>query len=198
MKRAGFTLLELIIVFALFALIALFVIPRIGSYLSISINSASRDLASVIREAYNSTVLTKKVHRLVYDFKKNAYWVESASQDILLDTAETEERELRRKKLFKVKEEKRVSPFHLEKSITPKPIPLPRGVTFDDVFTQKSKDPISEGIAYTHIFPQGLAEQTLIHLEDSSEHKQSLVITPILGKTVLYERYIPREEVFGK
>lgn len=188
----------MVIVFALFALISLFVMPKISSYFSVSINSASRELASTIREAYHSAVITKRVHRLAYDLTKHEYWVESAEPGVLLDTAASLERDERRKRLFKIDENKSESAFKIEKSITRKPVPLPRGVLFDDLYTQITKDPITTGIAYTHFFPHGVSEQTLIHLEDSSEHKQSLVISPILGKTDLYERFITREEAFER
>ena len=97
----------------------------------------------------------------------------------MLDTAETLERAARRKRLFKIKDDKPDESFTLEKSITRDKKSLPRGVLFDDIYTQRSKDPQTDGLAYTHIFPQGVSEQTLIHLQDGSEHKQTLLISTI-------------------
>jgi hypothetical protein len=86
----------------------------------------------------------------------------------------------------------------MDKTITRKKMDLPRGVTFEDVLTEQSKDPIKEGTAYTHFFPQGMTEQTIVHLVDSSNHHVSLVIAPLVGKSDVYDRYVTSEEVFGK
>ena len=53
-------------------------------------------------------------------------------------------------------------------------------------------------LAYTHFFPHGLTEQTIIHLTDTSGHKASLIISPLIGNTDVYDRYISLEEAFGK
>jgi hypothetical protein len=86
----------------------------------------------------------------------------------------------------------------METSITRKKIPLPRGVEFEDLITEQSPNPITEGTAYTHFFPHGLNEQTVIHLKDQNKHHATLVITPIVAQTDLYDRYATKEEVFGK
>jgi prepilin-type N-terminal cleavage/methylation domain-containing protein len=73
----GFTLIELLVVVALIALISAMVMPSVSSYFQVSLNSATRDIASIVKESYNSTVLTGRVYRVVYDFKKAQYWSES-------------------------------------------------------------------------------------------------------------------------
>ena len=194
----GFTLIELLVVIALIAVMSALVIPSVSSYFQISINSATRDLGGKVKEAYNSTVLTGRVYRLVYDLKNNAYWVESGPTSVLLDTEESAKKSEYRK-LHSVKhDEQEVSAFSIDKMITKKHISLPRGVTFEDVITQQSKDPIKQGITYTHFFPHGMTEQTIIHLTDSSHHKASLVISPLVGRTDIWDRYISLEDAFGK
>ena len=42
------------------------------------------------------------------------------------------------------------SPFQMDKSVTRKKLSLPTGVTFEDIKTQQSEEPITEGKAYTH------------------------------------------------
>ena len=72
----GFSLIELLVVVALMALIGTMAIPSISNVFKISLGSTTRDLATTIRYAYNAAMMTKKVHRLVYDLKANRYWVE--------------------------------------------------------------------------------------------------------------------------
>lgn len=189
----GFTLVELLVVVALIALVTVLALPGVSSYFKVSLNSATRELASVIKESYNSAVMTGNVHRLVYDLKKNEYWVEVGPPTVLLDTAESAEREERRKRFRKASEKEPPSGFSIAKGVTRKKQPLPRGVQFEDIITQQSKDPIKEGTAYTHFFPHGLTERTIIHLKDQSNHQISLVISSLIGRTKLIGRYVTQE-----
>lgn len=196
--RNGFSLLEMLVVVALIALVTLFALPSITSYFRVSLGTASRELAGTIKEAYNSAVITGRVHRIVYDLTKHQYWVESGPPTLLLDSEASAERERRRKRFALEKDEPPPSPFKLERAVTRKKAELPTGVTFEDVVTQKTKEPITAGLAYTHVFPHGLTERTLIHIQDTSKHHNTLVISPLVGKTDLYERYATDAELNPK
>ncbi|OFZ77569.1 MAG: hypothetical protein A3K03_13380 [Bdellovibrionales bacterium RIFOXYD1_FULL_44_7] len=194
----GFTLIELLVVVALIALITVFAVPSVSSYFKVSLNSAARELAGVIKEAYNATALTGKVNRLVYDFKSNSFWVESAlTDDILLDTKESREKEERRSRFSKKnEEEKPASSFVKNRTVTRKEMRLPRGVTFEDIVSEQNPEPITEGTAYTHFFPHGLTEQTTIHLKDTSDHHVTLIISPLIGRTRVIDRYVKDDESY--
>ncbi len=194
----GFSLIELIVTVAIITLITVFALPSISSYFQVSLASSSREIAAIVKETYNSAVITGKVHRIVYDLKKQEYWVESGPATMLLDTKETKEKEERRKRFAPLGAEPPPSPFKLERSITRKKIELPRGASFEDVQTEQSAEPITEGLAYTHFFPHGIVEQTVIHLKDESKHRNSLVISAIGGQTDVYERYASAQEILGQ
>ena len=184
------------IVVAIIAMVSALAIPSITSYFQVSLTSASRQIAGTIKETYNATVITGQVHRLAYDLKESTYWVETGPNNVLLDTKESKEREARKKRIGH-NEKPVASPFNLDKTVTRKKVSLPSGVTFEDVMTQASTEAITEGMAYSHFFPHGMIEQTIIHLTDKSKHKVSLVILPIIGNTDMYERYLTREEAFA-
>jgi len=175
-------------------LITTLTLPSISSYFRISIKSTTRELATVIREAYNSTMITGFVHRLVLDFKKNQYWVERGPESYLLHTKESLEKEESRLKWFGETKEK--SAFALYTSITKNRVSFPGEIRVKDVYTEQKEDPITEGQAYIHFFPNGFTEQSIIHLEDDSKHEVSLVISALIGKTKVYGNYVSKEEAF--
>ena len=197
-RHDGFTLIEVVVVVALIALIAIVALPSISSYFKVSIESSARGMATTFRDAYNSAILSGNVYRFAYDIKTGEYWVESGPPTTLLDTEASRKKAEDRRRFGKKADETEQSPFNMDKSVTKKKISLPRGVQFEDIVSQQSKEPITAGVAYTHIFPQGLTEQSIVHLVDESKHHVSLVFTTIAGHTDVYERYVTTKEVFGQ
>lgn len=200
--QLGFTLTELLIVIALMAIIGLIALPNVAGVFKVSLNSATRDLASTIKEAFNSTVMTKKVHRLVFDLDKKEFWVEFGPNSLLMDTEESRKKteRLKRygdKKKVEEMEERAASQWTMARGVTRKKLSLPRGVEYEDVSTEQAPDPITEGKAYTHFFPNGMIEQTIIHIKDNSKHRGTLVIQPLVGNTKVYDRYVPKEEAIS-
>lgn len=198
--RAGFTLIELLVVMVILGIIFGVAIPSISRYFGVSIQSTTREIATAIRDAFNGAVVTGRVYRVVYDFSKNTYWVETGQPGALIETDESrkaDEKRGRRRKKSDDKNAAKEDGFLLAKAITRKAIALPRGVSFDDVRTQASSEPVTSGRAYTHFFPHGIAEQTLVHLKDDSDHKITLAIHPTNGQTDVYPRYVTPEEAFG-
>jgi prepilin-type N-terminal cleavage/methylation domain-containing protein len=198
--NSGFTLLEVVVVVAIIALIAVVALPSIGSYFKVTLESAARAMASTFKEAYNNAILTGNVSRLAYDLKTEEYWVETGPANTLLDTEESRKKAENRRRFGKSSDDaaKEHSNFSIDKTVTKKKVALPRGVVFEDVISQQSKEPLTVGTAYTHVFPHGMTEQTIVHLVDESKHHVSLVFTPIGGHTDVYERYVTAKEVFGQ
>src|ERR1700761_2738418 len=99
LNHSGFTLIELMVVVALIALISVMALPSISSYFQVSLNSATREVAATVREAYNATLVTGKLHRIVYDLKQGQYWVEQGPNGAVLETKQSREREELKKRL---------------------------------------------------------------------------------------------------
>jgi general secretion pathway protein H len=195
-RERGFSLVEMLIVVGLIGLLMLAALPKVSSYFRLSLNSAAREMASIVKEAYNATAITGKVHRLVYDLGSNTYWVESGPPTVLLDTAATREQNERRKRFSRNKDEEKstAEDFRIDQGVTRKKMALPRGVVFEDVVTEQYNEPLTKGTAYTHFFPHGITEQTTIHLMDSTQHHVSLIISPLVGRTTVIDRYIAKNE----
>ena len=118
---------------------------------------------------------------------------------LLLDTAESKEREERRKKFSRNKDEDETpSGFELARRVTRKKLSLPRGVRIAQILTEQSPEPITTGKAYTHFFPNGIIEQSILYLEDNQKNKLSLVIRPLVGKTQVMTGHVSREAAFGR
>jgi Tfp pilus assembly protein FimT len=192
----GFTITELLIVVALITMIMFLAIPSLTGQTRLALNASARELATVIKESYNSAVMTGRVHRVVYDLAARQYWVESGPNTVLLDTAESKEKEERRRRLFDKKEAP--AAFALDRTVTSRKKSLPTGVEFEDVFTEASGEPVTEGKAYTHMFPHGITEQTIIHLKNSSKQQISLVVSALVGRTRMLDGHATREEAYGK
>src|SRR5687768_6203670 len=95
-KEGGFTLVEMMIVVVLITLISVLALPSVSSVFRLSLNASTREMASLVREAYNSAVITKRVHRMAYDLKEGQFWVESGPEGVLLDSTASRELKDRR------------------------------------------------------------------------------------------------------
>lgn len=159
----GFTLIELSMVLIIIGVISVFAVPRFKDLLwHGDIKAAVRKLSSVIRYTHNRTAISKMRHRLNYDLDANRYWV-------TLRDAEGK--------------------FVDDRSTLNKNMALPHKVMFKDVFTHREGEEI-HGVAYTEFIPNGLVENTVIHLENDEEKVFTLMIKPLSGSVKVYDRYV--------
>lgn len=80
-REAGFSLIEVIVVMALAALIFVVAAPSFTISEQTEATQKLGALAGDIRAAYDTTVLTRKPHRLVFSFGSGDYWLESTERD---------------------------------------------------------------------------------------------------------------------
>ncbi|MEK7690917.1 MAG: prepilin-type N-terminal cleavage/methylation domain-containing protein, partial [Bdellovibrionota bacterium] len=136
----GFSLIEVMVVVAIIALISAVALPSIRNFFKVSINSATREIGAILKQAYNATVISGRVHRIAYDLEKHEFWVEAGPASVLLHTEKTFEEERHRKKFASTEDNEQAEAearagFSQAISVTPKKKVLPRGVRFLDVRT---------------------------------------------------------------
>ena len=159
----GFTLIELSMVIIILGIVSVFAVPRFKDLLwHGDIKGAARQLSGVIRYTQNKAAMSKVRHRLNYDLDAHRYWVTMSDAH---------------------------GAFVEDRSILLKSISLPHKVRFKDVFTSREGEEI-HGVAYTEFIPNGLAEDTIIHLENDEEKFFTLMIKPLTGNVKVYDRYI--------
>jgi Tfp pilus assembly protein FimT len=189
------------IVVAILGLVGLIAIPSITNTFRFSVQSSGRELATLVKDAMNSAQITGKVHRIAYDLKNQQYWVESTSENTLMKSDESREKDKEKHLTFfseSEEDKKKNGGFRQENSLTKNKKSLPVGVSFKDVVTEQSETPITDGLAYTHIFPQGMTEKSLIHLQDTGKNDVSLTISNLLGRCSVEGRYIEAKEYFKR
>ena len=158
----GFTLIEVSVFLLIVAVLLAFVTPRFRALTEYELKSSSRRLAGTIRYLFNEAVIRHNHYRLNYDLKKDEYWV------TYLDEAKE---------------------FKEDPSILSSRVRLPGTIHFEDIVTQH-RGKVYEGETFTQFFPNGWAEETIIHLGDTRERHYSLLVMPLTGKVRIYDRYV--------
>ncbi len=182
---------------AIIGLITALALPGISRYFRVSMNSITREMATLVRETYNATLVSGRIHRLVIDLDHSKYWIEGGSPGFLLHTKETLEKEEYRKKWTASKKGKAAPEFQIDTSITAKKRSLPGDLKFTEIKAQGTEQPITQGEASVHFFPNGFTEQAIIYIEDSSGNEVSLVISALVGKTYVFNRHVDEEEAYN-
>lgn len=183
-KEAGFTLIELMVVVAIIAATVGVALPRIANR-SNKNRAVLRSFSTLSRELHMKSKLNGYTYRIVMDLKdgdrgsgSQSYWVEKSESGALVKPGEE-----------KMKEEKdrdgkikKPTDFALDTSIMKKPEMLPAGMHFEKVELSRLPEPITTGKAFIHFLPQGLVEESAIHLKTDGGQKWTIAIQPLTGK----------------
>ncbi|MFQ5459118.1 MAG: hypothetical protein ACE5FC_11805, partial [Myxococcota bacterium] len=81
--------------------------------------------------------------------------------------------------------------YVVDRNILPDPVTLPDGVFITSVSTQYLEE-ATEGEAYTHFFPDGYAEPTVLYMADTRGGEYTLYVPPISGRV----KVLPGHEEF--
>jgi prepilin-type N-terminal cleavage/methylation domain-containing protein len=166
LAQSGFTLLEIMIVVMILGLVAMLVVPRLFSVLDGDARSASRDVAGLVAALVQEAVASHTIHRLTFDLETNEYWVTTLSQagGVLEESP----------------------PVGAKRA-------LPAEVRFEDVVTSH-QGLVTEGRAFTQVFPSGIVTRTTIHLEEHDRSHYTLTVNPITGRVTVVDGYVEAKD----
>ena len=224
MRRAGFTLIELMITLAILALASATVISSINSVTSANLRSKAVELTGAIKMNYDRSVMLKRAQRIAFNVDSGTWWVEfseerfAVSKDRLEgeagDTGEGDEDEddgffddeidQSVKKAMNIS---KGSTFTRDDELEAgKPQPLGDGVCFSRIWTGHQEEPFRSGIAYLHFWPGGWTEDARIELVEANCDEKTdvhpddtdyitLRIMPLTGRVRSYHRRMKEVDV---
>lgn len=206
--QRGFTLIELIIVIAVFAMVMGLAINTFSQISSTQIRVDSNRVAQALRYSFEYAVTHGKYVRLVISMDSNSINVESTDDPIFLSMEKREigvdPQELteeQQEEIEKAKEEGRPPPkmIRFSKDEVVPEVQLDKNVIIKGVFTANQTDIFTSGKAYIHYFPNGFAEPALVYIGGKdSELMYTLTLSPLTGKVSRQFGEISPDRFFGK
>lgn len=194
MNKRGFTLIEVMIVIAIIAGLIAVGAPRLLKK-DANMKTTARQLTVLVKEIRNQAKLFNATYRLVIRIEpgQESYWVERSSGLQLIDKEKlAEEYEGKNKK----EDDKEAPPplFQIDKRLSKKEKTLPPNLHFTHVETINMSQPVNNGIAYIHFFPEGLMEAAAIQLTDK-KNTWTLVFNPLTGQADIVEKAVNLKEL---
>jgi len=161
----GFTLLELMVVMVLISLMTAFTMPTLRSSLfSDQLKTTTRRLVAMISETSQEAVRTQSAHFLSFDLGQNQVWMNDGAQD------ESEDDVIAKRHL------------NIDDSV--------KVVDIVSVYGGKR----SQGKTTIRFSKKGYVDMTLIHLRSGDGREMTLMLSPFLGVTKLFDSYIELED----
>jgi prepilin-type N-terminal cleavage/methylation domain-containing protein len=170
--RAGFTLLELMIVILIMGLMFTLVMPQIGGYRRAQLRSQARRLAGRATYLFDEAAGHKLVLRLIFDMDRNGYAVA------------------------------KLDPYAIKPvfapDITPssRPVMLPDAIRIRDVSVE-GIGTVNRGVIACNFYPEGYVDATVVHLEDASGDVMTLEFTPLTGHVAVVDGDVMPSSVTG-
>lgn len=210
---SGLTLIEILVVLAIIAVITVGVLGGSGQLEGARLKQSATLVSGAVRAGYGRANATSKSVRLVFDFEKDAMWLEEADQQHLVQSGDKTgtggadpvtaaeraaldegDRILKGprapRSAFRPVSKGEIGDQTEVKSARP----LPRGITFREVQTTHDSSPRREGRAYLYFWPGGQTERAVIQLAPkprteervfTDEKTLTVEVAPLTGKAQL-------------
>ncbi len=161
----GFTLLELSLVLFIIGLLVTVLVPRLGGLEQARLETSAKRLAALVRYLHGEAAFRGQTYRIQYDLDQHRYGVQVLTPSQATKT------------------------FVAEESPLSQPVQLPTNITFADIRVP-SIGRVSAGQVFTHFYPQGYTDPTVVHLRDQQSRTMTVIIPPITGEAAVYEGYV--------
>jgi prepilin-type N-terminal cleavage/methylation domain-containing protein len=156
-RQGGFTLIEIGVVLLVLGIVLGIVVPRFRDNSHAELVAASRKLALTFRFLRHEAILNGRTYRLNYDIDQQRYWVTSADE---IDGGGT---------------------FEREEGLLARDIAFTPPIGISDVVLPLVAGKLQEGFAYTHFYPDGYVDLTVVHLDNGRE-AYTLRVDPLTGR----------------
>jgi general secretion pathway protein H len=143
--NAGFTLIEIGLVVLIIGVMLGLIIPRFRDNSHYELISHARKLAVTFRFVRNEAILNGRTYRLNYDLNQQRYWVTSAEA---VDD---------------------LGAFVEETGVLARGVTIPPPIRLSDVALPMIAGKIMEGVAWTHFYPDGYVDLTVLHIDNGIE-----------------------------
>lgn len=212
--RRGLTLAEIVVVMVLIALIAVVGVPLLGNILTARQESAIREIAQTYVWLGEEAQLRGVSFRVAINLDRSTWKIEVGDPNAMVfsNPEEAEEyAEAVKDKMKRFTKRQREEQGLTEESTTPSQFDkldddvfvtektLPDGLYFSYVYTpqygeegmrpsdEMPDEASEEHIAYSHIFPDGSVEHTVIQIVEEGQENDplSVIVEPLGGKVVV-------------
>jgi general secretion pathway protein H len=164
---AGFTLIEIGLVLLIIAIAVTLVVPRFRDQSHAELISQTRKLATTFRFLQQEAILNGRVYRLNFDLDQQRYFVTSAEESGELGGG-----------------------FAPETGILARDVALPASLQIADVDVPLVSGKLYEGVAFTHFYPDGYVDATVVHLDNGQEVYTLYVDQPLTGRAYVASGYL--------
>jgi prepilin-type N-terminal cleavage/methylation domain-containing protein len=164
-EKKGLSLIEVLLVIALIGLIMTAAVPNMNKIFRASVQASVRRFSSLVRFAYDQSILTGRIHRIILDFNKQEWLIESA--DPLSLPVDELKSQYKREYAYKPAEGQFES---LKNQDTQK---LPRGVRLVEGTSWRlggADKPIKKGVMSIYAFPNGYIDEASVVLMENSRN----------------------------
>lgn len=181
LNQTGFSLIEIIVVIMIIGGILSLALSRV-SFRKMDNRTVFREIVLTIKEIRNRAKLYNTTYRIVFkiDEKGSSYWVEKSNSPTLIDKEFLQQQ--RENKNSKDDPEAPQSPFQVDTGYLKKQKELPSGYTIKSLESGPQDITTTEGLAYIHVFPQGMVEPVALQIEDPKKNIWTLVFNTLTGQ----------------
>jgi type II secretion system protein H len=166
-RQGGFTLIEIGLVLLIISVIVALVVPRFRDQSQAELISQTRRLATTFRFLQQEAILNGRVYRLNFDLDQQRYFVTSVEAS----EADTEG-------------------FAQEGGILGRNVALPASMQIADVDVPMITGKLYEGVAFTHFYPDGYVDPTVVHLDNGQQVYTLYVPDGLTGRAYVAAGYL--------